>query len=243
MGLSTSLIDIDSVEIDNREAELEPEKKVVVESLAHSIVKLKELMTIPIVTRTGVESYKLISGDFEYRALYYAFIKARELEPTLPDRIRVFIIDEQSIQPTLEQLETVKKLQPIPNGSSDNTVLRKLENIESTIQNLVANYSNKISMENQQIKSEILQNFEDRLPKPLPPLVAFNHISDPKVYSEVVKKLEFLGKKKAQKLADKLKEIKNPKYNKFQTFNDVLAAIGKGYISKEKMIDVIDKWF
>jgi len=238
MNLSTSLIDIDSVEIDNREAEFEPEEKVAVESLAHSIVNLKGLITIPIVTRTGVESYKLISEHFEY----YAFIKARELDSTLPDRIRVFIIDEQSIQPTLEQLQTVKNVQTAQNISGNNTVLLELGNIKSTIQSLEANLSNRISMESHQVKFEFLQSFQERLPKPLPPLEAFNHISNPKVYSEVVKKIEFLGKKKAKKIADRLKEIKNPEHNKFRTFSDVLAEIGKGYISKEKMLDVIDNW-
>ncbi|MBV9386993.1 MAG: hypothetical protein JOZ78_11265 [Chroococcidiopsidaceae cyanobacterium CP_BM_ER_R8_30] len=237
MDLSTSLIDIDSVEADNREAEFTPEKKVALESLAHSIVNLKGLITIPIVTRIGIESYKLISGHFEY----YAFIKALELDSTLPDRIRVFIIDDENIQPTLEQLKAVENIR-LTYDNGENTTLLELGNIKSIIQSLEKNLTNRISIESNQVRSEVLQNFQDRLPKPLPPLEAFNHISDPIVYSEVLKKIGFLGKTKAQKLADRLKEIKNPEHNRFRTFGDVLAEIGKGYLSKEKMLDIIDNW-
>ncbi len=241
MDLSTSLIDIDSIEINHEETQSQFEaKKVEIEYLAHSIVNLKALLTIPIVQRTGVESYRLIAGQFEY----YAFIKARELEPSLPDRIRVFIVDGKNTQPILEQVQAIKNLQSpqtIDNNAS-NPVLLELGNIKSIIQSLATNITHNISLESSQLKSEMIENFQVYLPKPLPPLEAFNHISDPKVYGEVVKKLEFLGNKKAKKIADRLKEISNPKHDKFATFNDVISELGKGYISKEKLLDVIDNW-
>lgn len=237
MDLSTSLIDIDSVEVDNGEAEFTPEKKVALESLAHSIANLKGLITLPIVLKKGIESYKLISGHFEYNA----FIKARELDSDLPDRIRVFIIDDENIQLTLEQLKTIENVRS-SEKNVDNTVPLELGNIKSKIQILEKNLSNIIRIESNQVRSEILQKIQDLLPKPLPPLEAFNYISDPIVYSAVVKKIEFLGKKKAKKIADRLKEIENPEHNKFCTFGDVLAELGKGYISKEKMLDIIDNW-
>ena len=239
MDLSTSLIDLDSIDIKPEEYDFNPEAKTVeIEHLANSIVKLQGLLTIPIVKRTGVESYQLLSGYLEY----YATLRAIELEPKLPERIRVFIVDEESINTALEQLDEIKKISEENKSSVDKNQLQ-LDNIMSMLKTMDASIPERISSYIKQFNSKILDNIDSIIPKPLPPLAAFNQILDPEIYTILIKKMAFLGNKKAKKIVDKLVNVKKKNSAKqFNTFNDVLEALGKGILSKEKMLEVIDRW-
>ena len=242
MDLSTSLVDLDSIELKPEDSNFNPEtKKVEIEHLAHSIVKLQGLLTIPIVKRTGVESYQLISGYLEY----YATLKAIELEPKLPDRLRVFIFDRDAIEIALEQLEAIQKVSNTidSNSKQPNTTELQLNNITSMLGKLQTNLGEKISTNIEQSKLEIIKNIDSKIPKPLPPLEAFDRILEPTVYQMVIKKLAFLGNKKATKIADRLREEKEKNQTKkFKTFKEVQECLPKGTLSKEKMLDIIDRW-
>lgn len=54
--------------------------------------------------------------------------------------------------------------------------------------------------------------------------------------------MSFLGKKKAQKIVNQLRDQKKAKNIQFNTFQDVLDSLNKGSISKEKLLEVIDSW-
>lgn len=54
--------------------------------------------------------------------------------------------------------------------------------------------------------------------------------------------MSFLGKKKAQKIVNQLRDKKKKNNTQFKTFQDVLNSLSKGSISKEKLLEVIDKW-
>ena len=54
--------------------------------------------------------------------------------------------------------------------------------------------------------------------------------------------MSFLGKKKAKKIVDRLRDRKKKDKTEFKTFQNVLDALGKGYISKDKLLEVIDNW-
>jgi hypothetical protein len=239
MDLSTSLVDLDSIDVQPKEYNFNPEiRSVEIEHLAHSIVKLQGLLTIPIVKRTGVESYELLSGYLEY----YATLKARELDPQLPDRLRVFIVDEESLNIALEQVDAIEKISKVKPSPGDKTQLQ-LDNIISILQKMQSSIPEKISTDIQQSNSKILEKIDSRIPKPLPALAAFNQILEPEVYRIVINKMAFIGDKKATKIADKLVAVKKQDPTiQFNTFHDVLKALGRGLLSKEKMLEVIDQW-
>ena len=76
MDLQTSLIDLDSIEqIEKNNFSIDPsEKSAEIEILAKTVISIKGLLRIPVVEQIGIESYKLISGHFDY----YAYLRARE---------------------------------------------------------------------------------------------------------------------------------------------------------------------
>lgn len=174
-------------------------------------------------------------------------LKAREINPSLPDRMRVFIINKKNQDSVIKQLEAIDKLEKITQRHQDNQSTSEIHNIEDI---KTANLSAKLEDSQQAIISElnslkdaILDNIDDKIPKPLPLLDAFNQILDDQVSDLVIKKLSFLGKKKAKKIADKLREYKKINQTEFKTFQAVLdEGLGKGYISKEKLLEVIDNW-
>ncbi|MEP1079177.1 hypothetical protein NDI52_27590 [Leptolyngbya sp. PL-A3] len=110
MELRTFQIDLDSLE------EIKPQqlpfnveaKEAELEYFARSVIKLGGLLRIPVVERTGIESYRLIEGHFDY----LAYLKARELNPDLPDRIRVFIMEKDNSEAVQTQLKALKDLEP-----------------------------------------------------------------------------------------------------------------------------------
>ena len=247
MDLSTSSVDLDSIDVKPEEYNFNPEARTrEIEHLAHSILKLQGLLTIPLVKRTGIESYKLLSGYLEY----YATLKARKLDPKIPDRLRVFIVDEQSINTALEQIDVINKISEVILSSLENKTKNQsdvtqlqLDNIISMLGKIETSIPEKISIDIKQSNSNILEKIDSKIPKALPALAAFNQILEPAVCEIVIKKLAFLGKKKASKIVDKLVVVKKEdSARQFNSFHDVLKALGKGLLSHEKMLEVIDQW-
>ena len=110
MDLQTSLIDLESIEsIDQGKFSFNPNLKAIeIDYLAKAIVNLKGLLRIPVVEQVAIDSYKLIAGHFDY----YAYLKARTIDSSLPDRIRVFIVNpkKETAKGILEQLEAIDRL-------------------------------------------------------------------------------------------------------------------------------------
>lgn len=121
MELRTFQIDLDSLE------EIKPQqlpfnvevKETELEYFARSVIKLGGLLRVPVVERTGIESYRLIEGHFDY----LAYLKAREIDPDLPDRIRVFIMEKDNSEPIQTQLRVLRDLElsNLTNSSSPNS--------------------------------------------------------------------------------------------------------------------------
>ena len=132
MDLQTSLIDLDSIEqIEKNNFSIDPsEKSAEIEILAKTVISIKGLLRIPVVEQIGIESYKLISGHFDY----YAYLRARELDSSLPDRIRVFIVNpkKEIAKGILEQLEAIDRIQP-PIIDPDDSNLIILQQLSRTV--------------------------------------------------------------------------------------------------------------
>lgn len=253
MEFRTSLIDLDSLEVNAEDLPFSPQSKAAeLEYLARTIVELGNLIRIPLVKQQGIDIYRLISGYFDY----YAFLKARELNPELPDRIRVFIIDKNNSQSVLNQLEAIKKLEQVtlspsitpeqsPQDLNQDLVF---SNLAASIKDLETNLVNHIANSISQSQAEILSNFESKLPKPLLPLQAFNQLVDnnqavdSNIYNLLLKKLAFLGSKKAKGIVDKIVEVKKKQPVEFKTFAELKSVLGKGKISAEKLLEIIDNW-
>lgn len=246
MKLLTSIIDLDSIQV--REASFSPEqKKTEITALANTIVDLGGSVSLPVVQQINLESYELISGYLEY----YAYIKAREINPQLPDRIMVFVADNKNHVALHQQLSVLQsiesaKLPPSDSGTSNASDLElKTRNLEA----LVSNNHRLIVGAIAQLKTELIEEITAKLPKPIPPLLdAFNRILEPEIAHQVQRKLEFLGSAKAKKIVSRLQEVsKSKKRDSFQSFSDVLDALKpeqsrSRLMSEARMLDLIDRW-
>jgi hypothetical protein len=108
MELRTFQIDLDSLEhIDPQQLPFDVDsKKDDLDYFARSIIKMGGLLRIPVVERTGIDSYRLVEGHFDY----LAYLKAREINPDLPDRMRVFIMEKDNSEPIQTQLRVLREL-------------------------------------------------------------------------------------------------------------------------------------
>ena len=237
MSLLTSIVDLDSIQLNS--APFNPtDRQAEIETLAHAIVELQGLLKIPVVRSLGIDDYELVSGHLEY----YAFLKAREIDDHLPDRLTVFILKPNNEKAIFKQLEASQAIQHTMSSNnspqSDAALSLKVSNLESRLdQN-----TKQTSAELAQFKTEVLAAIDTKLPQPLPPLQAFNQINDPAVQMQVLRKLTFLGKKKAEKIVVQLQAYQTKHNAEFRQFSEVIQALEKGTLSPAKMLEVIDQW-
>ncbi|GJD23559.1 Chromosome partitioning protein, ParB family [Rivularia sp. IAM M-261] len=244
MELLTSIIDIESIQV--KKSSFSPEQKATqIEALANTIIELGGLINIPVIKQNNIDNYELISGHLEY----FAYLKAREINPRLPDRLTVFVSNTRNQAAISKQLEILQLIdntkQSLPNNTTSTQVEidLKLNNLESFIHN-----NNKILFEAlEQQKTELLLAIESKIPQQTPPMDAFNRILEPEIAFQVQRKLELiLNASKSKKIVSILQEISKTKGHKqFQTFSDILERLKqqqKGLISQAKMIQIIDRW-
>ena len=82
MALFTSIVDLESIQVPN--SDFKPELYATeIEALARKILHLEASIHIPVVRSLGIDEYELISEHLSY----YAYLKARELDENLPDRL------------------------------------------------------------------------------------------------------------------------------------------------------------
>lgn len=247
MALLTSIVDIDSIQV--KYAPFSPAQRATqIEALANTITNLGGLISVPVVQQISIDDYELISGYLEY----YAYRKARELNPLLPDRITVFVSNTKNQEAIRQQLEIFQVIENTNQNSSQSMILKQAEtdlqikNLESSIINGNKNFSTAL----EQMKAELLAAIETRLPQPISPLDAFNRILEPEIALQVQRKLEFLGASKAKKAVTQLQEVsKSKNHQSFQSFAEVLSVLRvqqKGrairQISEKSMLAIIDRW-
>lgn len=250
MQLLTSIIDIDSIQV--KDSLFDPERNVTkIEALANTIIDLGGLVNIPVVQQINLEDYELISGHLEY----YAYLKAVQINSKLPDRLTVFISNKKNkaaISKQLEILETIENTQKdVPTSVSTVTnsseVDLQIKNLQSSIKHNSEVFQNEI----EKLKTEFLSELENKLPKPIPPLEAFNRILEPEIALQLQRKLEFMGSSKAKKIVSGLQEVsKSENHKPFENFTEIVGLLKEKQknnrtvrlISEEKMLALIDRW-
>ncbi len=250
MALFTSIIDIDSIQV--KDSLFSPERKATqIEALANTIIGLGGLVNVPVVQEISLDDYKLISGHLEY----YAYLKAMEINSNLPDRLTVFISNKKNktaISKQLEILQTIENTQKdvsrsVSTIANSSEVDLQIKNLESSIKH----NSEVFRTEIEKLKAEFIAELDNKLPKPISPLDAFNRILEPEVAFNVQRKLEFLGAKKGQKVVSRLQELsKSENHKPFKTFAEIVGVLKekqkngtlRALISEAKMMAVIDRW-
>ena len=78
------------------------------ENLADMILESGGIIKPLVLKATGVETYTVINGHFEY----YAAVRAREKEPRKGEMVNAFVISPKSESIVVKQLEALKELKP-----------------------------------------------------------------------------------------------------------------------------------
>jgi predicted nucleic acid-binding OB-fold protein len=243
MKLSTSLVAVKKITCNAPRSlfaddELEKAAKLILES--------EGVINPIVVRRTGLKSYEVVDGDFEY----YAAARAREIDPKKGEMIGVFIVEEENEELLTQQVKLFRKQKStsttkadINSNISSDTLEKFLTNFELRFEKIAhqlleeATAKVKLEYEVKELKSQRTQQAE--------PLEVFNNFDA----SQIVQKLISAGFEagKAAKIVEAI--IKERKKKKFESLNDVVNTAklkrGKGFvkaITSDKMLDIIDTW-
>lgn len=223
MTLSQSLVEIKTITCDRACSEFDEQK---IEQAAKSIIAAEGIINPILVARIGINSFKVVNGDFEY----YAAVRAKEIDLAKGETIAAYIVDEDD-ETIKQQIDIFRKSQ-IPSISPDRFLETRITNIESRFENrlneLKEEYTNKIK----DLENNIVF-INRKLPAKIEPLSTFNQAKLP----ELITKLErALGNKKTnQNFAEQIIAGRP-----FKSLSDVKEKT-KG-LGEKTMLKIIDCW-
>lgn len=235
MTLSASLIEVRTLSSDQPRSNFNEQQ---IEEAAKLIVAAEGIINPIIVSRTGINSFQVIDGHFEY----HAAARARELNLEIGEAIAAYIIDDQN-QAIINQVALFRQSQQSETTESINTknidtsnytsnLETRLTNIESRIENRLNELKSEYTQESKSLKQEI-DSLKNRLPEKIEPLATFNKAS----LIELSSKLRpILGSgTKNEKIAQQIVN-KRP----FKSLNEVLEKTNG--LGDKTMLRIVDSW-
>ncbi len=240
MTLSTSLVAVKRITANTPRSQFSHEE---IEQAAQAILAVEGIINPIIVQRTGVNSYEVIEGDLEY----HAAARAREIDLRKGEMVRVFIVDEEQESAVLEQIKLLRKKNSSSVNSSSESSLEpqtdRIDNLESRFESILQEIKQEQIQQGKYLE-EKLAEFDEKMPKPLDPLVQFNEASVVKLVSLLVN--AGFAKGKAENVVASIEEER--KKGKFSSLTDVSERVVIKYkkpqkgISKERMLEIVDRW-
>lgn len=232
MKLSTSLVAVKKITSEVPRSNFSEDE---LNSAAKSIIEAEGIINPIVLRRRNLESYEVVSGDFEY----HAATRAREIDPRKGEMIGAFIIESENEEPIKHQVELFRR-PPSPDGPNPVELrLAQVEarqtNTESRIDSQSKEIKERYERDIQAVQKEI-EKIKQNLPHRIEPLKVFNN-ADP---SELISKFRIVGLtgKKATKIIDQLQNER--KKADFKSLSDVVNRI-QG-LSAEKMVEIVDTW-
>lgn len=243
MRLAPSFVFVEEITCDQPRSQFNNDA---IEAAAKAIVAAEGTINPIIVERTGIDSYRLIDGNFEY----HAAIRAQELDLEKGETISAYIIDQNNQEILKQQLEIFRKPQtqttsskiPFDNSSaqSNSDSDSRLINIETRLTNIELRFETRLT----EIKNEYNQQFEEQqkqirelktqLPEKIEPLTTFNEASR----ENLTIKLKPITKNKTENF---VKQIE--KYRAIKPFSSLQEVIEKvDGIAEKTMLKIVDSW-
>ncbi len=243
MSIRVVIVDLESIQPPKYPAGSESS----IETLANTIVNLRGLLHLPVLYSLGIEEYELISGHAEF----YAYLKAREFDDSLPDRLTVLVADKKNEADIQKQLQTVAPESKFSVGnasplSSEVSKAIDFSNLEAKLERLFSSQQKSI----ESLQNNLMNKIDSSLPEPLPILVAFNRVLEPPIEAQILIKLtDFVGKTKALKICSQLKAAKEQReiFTSLINLQKKLVTINKKgkqskLIGPDKMLEILDRW-
>lgn len=206
------------------------------ENLAGMILESGGIIKPLILKATGVETYTVIDGHFEY----YAAVRAREKEPRKGEMVNAFVISPKEEDIIVKQISALTGVEnaakPVKNSTeTTNSESSRLANLELRFEKQVNELRSEIAQEKQQLNDKLKQ-IESQIPKQITLLEAFNTLS----HSELVLRLRSAGV--TGKTSDNIIEAiqKERKKKKFESLRDLVSRVNG--LSDNRMVTIIDSW-
>ncbi|MBD0388425.1 MAG: chromosome partitioning protein ParB [Nostoc sp. C3-bin3] len=218
-------------------------------SLADMIIESGGIIRPLILKTTGLETYAVVDGYFEY----YAAVRAREKNPRQCEMVNAFVISPKNEDEIFKQVAAFRGL-----DSDDKPEAKTLiqtnhpesiskDNDFKLLEKHINDLRSELAQERQERQKlyETLNLIESQIPKQITPLEAFNSLS----LLELTFRLRTASftDKKAVQIAESVE--KERKKEKFESLKDILARVkiasGKKQIkgiSGDKMVDIVDSW-
>ncbi|WP_319420318.1 ParB N-terminal domain-containing protein [Pleurocapsa sp. FMAR1] len=226
MTLSSSLVEVRTITCNRPRSNFDQQK---IEQAANLIVAAEGIINPIIVSRTGINSFQVIDGHFEY----YAAARARELNLEIGEAIAAYIVEEKNETIIKDQVAIFR--QPLPPQdrqlNTDNLETR-LTNIESRIENRLNELKSEYTQKNKELEQKI-DSLKSKLPEKIEPLTTFNEANLIELVSKL--KLVLRSDKKANDIAPKIIAARP-----FKSSTEVLENV-RG-LGDKTMLRIIDSW-
>jgi hypothetical protein len=239
--INFSLVDVNSITSDVPRSNFVESD---LDSLAEMILKGGGIIRPLVVKPTGVETYTVVDGHFEY----YGAVRAREKNPREAEMVNAFVISPKVEDLVVKQaviLKAVESYEKLVKPTPDETNLEpRLTNLELRFEMQINELRSELAQERQRLDDKLKQ-IQGQIPKQIQPLEAFNTLSP----SDLTRRLISAGfnNKTAVKVAESIEKERNKK--QFVSLSDVVERVkvtsgkrqAKG-ITSDKMVDIVDSW-
>lgn len=218
------------------------------ENLADIILKSEGIIRPVVVKATGIESFSVVDGHFEY----YAAVRAKEKDARKGEMVNAFVISPKLEDLVIKQAAILrntdsseKPLQTSSNASNTSNISNifntdklesRLQNLELRLEKQINEFNSKISQERQTTDEELKQ-LKNRIPQPSHPLTLLNTLDE----EQLALKLQRSKIPNAEKLAEVITTAREKKSDsKFTDYRDAINSV-KG-LGEKRMLSIIDEW-
>ena len=228
MTLATSLVEVRTITSEQPRSNFDVQK---IEAAAQLIVAAEGIIKPIILNRTGINSFEVVDGHFEY----YAAARAREINLEIGEVIAAYIMEEDNEKVIKEQIELFRSPAIItdnPPNVQTNNLETRLTNIELRLENRLNELKREYTQTNKKLEQEISQ-LKNSLPEKIEPLTTFNEAS----LIELSRKLKSVlhSDKKVNAIAPQIMQARP-----FKSLTEVLENVTG--LGEKTMLKIIDRW-
>jgi len=223
---------------------------------AQLLLKIEGVITPPILLQSGLDSYKVIEGDFEY----YAALRAGEIDDLKGETINAYLVEsEEEVAVYQKQAEIFRQRKSLPQPSPSQPVLNpsdvsqdaRIVALEKAVSELnvlpdaIKHLGDKIAAQSEQIKT--LQDLLSPVPPPEPKQIKETDSLERKLLEELntlpLIELEYkLERIKPDVRVSRniIKERQKPSFQPFLSRYDLIKRIG--YLGESKFEIMLEKY-
>ncbi|MBE8999481.1 MULTISPECIES: ParB N-terminal domain-containing protein [unclassified Nostoc] len=234
--MNFSLVDVKSITSNEPRSNF---SETDLENLADIIIETGGIIRPLVVKVTGVESYTVIDGHFEY----YAAVRAREKNPRQAEMVNAFVIAPKLENLVLKQVASLKGIdsstKPVAPQPETTKLEPRLTNLELRLEKQFNEFKSEFIQERQRIENQFkqLENLIPQKGEQNNPLSLLNSLDK----DELSIKLQRSRISGAEKLAKAIEDARHKKpKQKFEDYRDVVKSVKN--LGDKTILTIIDEW-